>query len=258
MRDRLDVRIDYKGLPVYDDFKIAIYNDDDMQNPREVFDELGTLCTFDKHGHWISDKKAKDEFSSPKEVREFIKENNCLALPVYRLSHSGDAVSTNPFSDPWDSGQIGYIFITSEKIAEEYGEDNEDNRERAKTCLKGEIETLNSWLQGEVFGYCIEKDGDEALGVGQSCWGFYSLKDCIDQALDVYADAVALWETPEKAVESITENPNIFEGMPEELKTPAIAEAYLKAGGDLDAVSDDLREKMGLEIRFSDGTTMSM
>lgn len=255
---RVDVNIDYKDLPVYEDFKIAMYYDEDAPNPREELDSLGTLCTFDRRGHWMSDKDARDEFSSPREVRDFIKENNCLALPVYRLSHSGDAISTTPFADPWDSGQVGYIFITSEKIKQEYGEDNEDIRKKVSTYLAGEIDTLNNWMQGQVFGYCIEKDGEEAIGVGSSCWGFYSKESCIEDALNSYAYAVEHWETPGKALESVKEYPSIFKGMPEEVKTPELAEAYLKAGGDIDAVSDELREKMGLEIRFSDGTTMSM
>ena len=35
--------------------------------------------------------------------------------------------------------------------------------------LKGEVQTFDDYLQGNVFGYVVEKDGEEI----DSCWGFY-------------------------------------------------------------------------------------
>lgn len=39
-------------------------------------------------------------------------------LPLYLFEHSGIALSTNDFNDRWDSGQIGYVFMTKKQAKE--------------------------------------------------------------------------------------------------------------------------------------------
>ena len=49
-----------------------------------------------------------------------IKKNAFIVLPIYMYDHSGITISVNPFSCPWDSGQIGFIYISKEKARKEY------------------------------------------------------------------------------------------------------------------------------------------
>ena len=39
-----------------------------------------------------------------------------VIVPLYVLDHSGVVFRTTPFCDPWDSGQIGWVYATDETI----------------------------------------------------------------------------------------------------------------------------------------------
>lgn len=98
-----------------DGFKLEILHDEDAESPRE-WDNLGTMVCWhsrynlgDKHNYIDSD-----------DFKEEINDSNSIILPLYLYDHSGITISTGPFSCSWDSGQVGYIYVTFEKIKEEY------------------------------------------------------------------------------------------------------------------------------------------
>lgn len=94
-------------------------------------------------------------------------------LPVFLLDHSGLAVRTKPFGDQWDSGQVGWAFLT-EQAARDAGldPDLEGFAEQAKALIESEVSTYNLYLMGEVYGYAIE-----GSDVQEQCMGFYGLED---------------------------------------------------------------------------------
>lgn len=66
-------------------------------------------------------------------------------------------------------------------MREEYGwkRITASRRKRIEEYLKGEIETLDDYYTGEVFGYRITPEDDDSNDL-ESCWGFYgtdSLKE---------------------------------------------------------------------------------
>lgn len=104
---------------------------------------------------------------------------------VYLYDHSGIAVSTSPFSCPWDSGFFGIIAVPLDKIRKEYGWKHitASRRKRIERYLQNEIKTLDDYYTGKVFGYRITSE-DEASNELDSCWGFYgtdSLKEMEDE-----------------------------------------------------------------------------
>ena len=109
-------------------------------------------------------------------------ENPAVCLPLYLYDHSGISMSTGQFSCPWDSGQVGFIFISKEKALKEYGGKRVTKklREKVKTYLQGEVETYDSYLTGECYGYQIfDKNGEEI----DACWGYLGdIKYCIESA----------------------------------------------------------------------------
>jgi len=48
-------------------------------------------------------------------------------------------------------------------------------KNKALKIAQGEVETYDQFLRGEVYGYKIDEDGD-------SCWGFYGVEDCLEDA----------------------------------------------------------------------------
>lgn len=100
--------------------------------------------------------------------------------PIYLFDHSGLSVSLGSFNDPWDSG-VGAIAVITRKKAEEYWPDlkgdDEKLKERAYKALEDEVETFDKYLRGDVYGYMIHSDDGE----GESCFGFYDIKDALEE-----------------------------------------------------------------------------
>lgn len=93
-----------------------------------------------------------------------------ISLPVYMYDHGGITINTTGFSCPWDSGQIGLIYVSRKML--EYEQLTDD---QALEYLRGEIEVYDKYLRGEVY-YFVAEEYDEETGEWtetDSCGGFY-------------------------------------------------------------------------------------
>lgn len=167
MENALDT-FDVEGLTV------KIYSDDDRESPRE-WDNAGTMVCFHRR-YTLGDKHS---FADPDAFMEWWKDNGKggVLLPLYLYDHSGLSMSTGAFSCPWDSGQVGYIYATRETIVKEWGARR--RRKKVEEYLRGEVETYDQYLTGDVYGYTVESpDGDDL----HSCWGFYGMDHVKEEA----------------------------------------------------------------------------
>jgi hypothetical protein len=101
-----------------------------------------------------------------------------VVLPLYLYDHSGITMRTSPFSCPWDSGQVGWIYVPLTKVREEYGVKRVTKRVRdlVTKVLVQEVETYDQMLTGQVYGVIIEdEDGDQL----DSLWGMYGDLDYV-------------------------------------------------------------------------------
>ena len=159
---------EYKG------YQIKVIQDECPISPRED-DNLGTMLCFHKRSSFgskleveLSRDLKKNDFASWNEVEKHIisKFDVAIILPIYMYEHGSVALSTIPFNDRWDSGQVGYIFISKEKVKKEYSckRISKQLKERISGYLKSEIETYNLYLNGDIFFYRIEdKEGKEII-----------------------------------------------------------------------------------------------
>ena len=156
---------------------LQIFQDDNAANPREAWDNLGIMVCFHKR-YILGDKTdyKSSDYSSFDELEEAIREEEkpLAILPVYMYDHSGITINTTGFSCPWDSGQIGYAYITQQKIDEmgchiKDNESFEEYTERLKKMLIAEVETYDQYLTGDVYGFSLTDENDKE----DSCWGFY-------------------------------------------------------------------------------------
>jgi len=99
---------EYKG------YEIHAEQDTDAVNPIKEWGTLGTFACF--HGHY--DLSNTDEYGNADELYEFLKSTPCVTLDLRLYDHSGLTISTAPFSCPWDSRQVGrvYVFIRIAQI----------------------------------------------------------------------------------------------------------------------------------------------
>lgn len=108
-------------------------------------------------------------------LRSLIDPDKLAILPLYLLDHSGLWMSTSSFYDPWDSGQVGWIYITKAGFLRESGYAKSNWPQRAYEILEGEVKIYNQYLTGEVCGFQefeLDEDGDW-IETENSCCGFY-------------------------------------------------------------------------------------
>lgn len=172
---------------------VSLHYDQDCESPRE-HDNLGTIIAWHRR-YDLADKHA------PKHIdpQDFDPNEYPICLPVWMYEHSGIALScgsrTGQFADRWDSGQLGWIYVTRETLLREYSAKRLTKRilERAEAVLRSEIEEYSKYVEGQCYGYTIraeagtaELDADEE----DSCWGFIGYEYAWQSAIEA-ADAIA-------------------------------------------------------------------
>jgi len=160
----------------YKGFMIKIELDQNPQDPRE--DENVTVMACFSKRHNLGDKDhgydANDYANWEQMSEAIIKQENVAAiLPVYMYDHGGITIRTTPFDCQWDSGQLGFIWITRKSVSANLGW-KRITKKRVKeleATLVQDVATYDSYLTGEVYGYTIiAPDGEPTE---HSCWGFY-------------------------------------------------------------------------------------
>ena len=187
---------------------VCIDYDTDAESCRE-WDNLGRMmCWHSRYylGDYDSDNRRMETHdgtncADPSDFQEWWKEHGKggILLPLYLYDHSGLTISCSPFSCPWDSGQVGYVYMTAEKIREEYSAKriSKKLRKRVTEYLVNEVKTYDEYLRGDVYGYTVStleplEDEDDLRDLDEredeqldSCWGFYGLDYCIQEAKSV-------------------------------------------------------------------------
>ena len=165
-------------------YRIDIIPDEEPQSPRE-WDNLGTMvCFHNRYSLGDDHSYSHQDYSGWEEMKKAIirNENAGVILPLYLYDHSGITMNTTGFSCRWDSGQVGWIFISKEKMREEYSKKRISKQliERVAGYLKGEVETYDQYLTGDVYGFRItDTETDEEA---DSCWGYYGTDNCMEEA----------------------------------------------------------------------------
>ena len=176
----------------HDGYTIEIESDQDIRSPRKEYDNMGTLVAFHKRYDLGDgeDKHSYDraDFSAWDELLAAIERDHAPAviLPVYLYDHSGQAVSTQPFHCPWDSGQVGFIFASKAKVRENFGVKRlgKATLAKARECLAGEVAVLNQYLGGDVWCYSVKDEAGEDV---DSCCGMYGRDYCEKEAHEAAA-----------------------------------------------------------------------
>ena len=191
-------------------YLIEIYPEDSPSSPRE-WDNLGTMVCFhrrytlgDKHDYSFRDYNSWDEME-----KAIIKNENVgVILPLYLYDHSGITMNTTGFSCGWDSGQVGFIYISKEKILKEYGGKivTKKLKERVEGYLKSEVNTYDQYLTGDVYGYKVFKletcdKGCEHREEIDSCWGYYGEDSCMEEA-----EGIVKWHIENEKTETTVTN----------------------------------------------------
>ena len=158
---------------------IKIWHDEDCSHPRRDRDTFGHMVCFhkkydigDRHSYRSGDYRSWDDFKQAL-CRD---EDIAVMLNLYMYDHSGITISTLPFSCPWDSGQIGFVYFTRTDLLKEFGckRVTKKQRERFESILRDLVEEYDLYLRGHAYGYTIYDANGDTL---ESCGGYVGYYD---------------------------------------------------------------------------------
>lgn len=164
-------------------YTVKVLHDPDPMNPRKEWDNLATMICFHRRYNLGDDHSFTDP--QDEDLISLLKRKDVYWLPLYLYDHSGITMSTGSFSCPWDSGQVGYIYLEKERFLKETGygftKMTKKAKEKLYELLRGEVETYDNYLTGSVYGFRVEDESDSVI---ESCWGFYGdTKDCLKEGI---------------------------------------------------------------------------
>ncbi len=173
----------------YNGHEINVYYDEDSESPR-TWDNLSMI--YSNSRRYNPDKLDIDDLMNEIGISEFPgfdallqrMEHDYIAYRVCIVDHSYVALSLNrPVLNPYmgfDSGTFGIIAVSKDAVRCEYKVKRitKKIREKVESIFEGELNALEKYMNGEVYGYMIDDGMD-------SCWGFYSMDDAIEEAKSI-------------------------------------------------------------------------
>jgi hypothetical protein len=138
----------------YKNYNIELCYDTYPDDPRKAWDNLGTMAFYHKRYNLGDEHR----FDDPEALLEWIEDNkdDIYYLPVYMYEHGNITISTSPFSCRWDSGQVGFIYITKEKAEAE-------SITKPYEALEAETKEYDYYLRGDTYGVRILDSEGEML-----------------------------------------------------------------------------------------------
>ena len=199
------------------EYTLKVERDDLAESPRE-WDNICTMVCWHRHYN-LGDKHNYDnadeffeyilhdvcgmeyedfEELSTREKYKLASESGKIYIKELNLyDHSGITISTSngyPYNDRWDSGCVGFVYVTKEELFKErIGMVEEKWEEQADRYIESEVDMYDQYLVGDTYGFTLTKMvtkqekcphcGEvireyEEEEVDDSCWGFYG--DCLE------------------------------------------------------------------------------
>ena len=178
----------------YRNFTIRMIRDEDPMNPRTEYYNVTKMVLFHRR-YRLGDKSnyRSGDFKGWGNLKDVIvrDEKPAIIKPVYMYDHSGITIKTSPFGCPWDSGQIGYVWITKEMAKKELGVTRMTKKaaERLDTFLEAGVKAYDNYLTGSIFCWqVVNQAGDVEESVGgysqddfNSGYAIQEAQACIDR-----------------------------------------------------------------------------
>ena len=189
---------------IYRGYTIKLESDDDPINPREDYEScFGRMICFhrryklgDPHTYGTPydvvlalTNKHEDELGvNPNDDLGDGSAYNIVWEPLYLYDHSGITMAVTPFSCRWDSGQVGIIYVTYDKLRKEFGlaegaAISVEQIAQAEETLKAEVAEYDKYISGQAYRMIIEKNGEEIDSCGSLLGSDYAMqyaKEAID------------------------------------------------------------------------------
>ena len=167
---------------------LIVAADTDPLDPRREYDHAGQLACWHQRYNLGDDHDWED----PEAFRTHLKSSaGAVVLPVYLFDHSSLAISTVPFHCPWDSGQIGWIWMSRKDALKEFGGGGKRLtaaiRAKAEDCLQAEVREYHQYLSGDVWEVRVEDSDGEIV---EACCGYYGSDFAMEEGRNTLASLI--------------------------------------------------------------------
>lgn len=146
-------------------YRLEISLGGECKNPRlEECEPVGEMVCWHKRCNmgdeteigWGS--RERYDYAKEKEL-EFKNKDKGISVPIYLYDHSGQTMSTKPFSCKFDSGQVGIFLISKSDIISTWGEYTDENKSLALAYIESVIKTYDLYLRGAIYSaHCFYKE----------------------------------------------------------------------------------------------------
>lgn len=167
----------YKEQELKDGHILQIFRDTWAHSPRS-WSNLGTMAIFHKRYNFGDEVTfSLEDLGSWSKMEEHIKNNlnAALCIPIYINDDTGITIKTEAFTNLFDSGQVGFIYVQKDKVREKYKKHKikEDLIKTVTQVLETEVKTMDTYLKGEIYGFHLIKRVDGKDEIINSYSGFY-------------------------------------------------------------------------------------
>ena len=174
------------------------------ENPREWTNPFWTWCTGSKEGYSDIRNETPDNYldEDGRLDRQFLKDN--LVVPLYLCRHSGDCISLRNtqylFTDPWDSGCMGFAYVSRAEILKQYGWKRLTRKrwDELVNRRQGEVEEMNDWLSGNVYGIKVLDMQTEEEDAVYGYYGIERTREAVREMLYGWAAAESIEEIADR------------------------------------------------------------
>ncbi len=190
--------VPHEPLAEKDGFRVYLEQDEFAENPRKMFDHLGTML------YTSTRYVLGDENVSRDRMQEVMADPENIWIKVFAYIHSGTtlraggaegAEGANPFTCQWDSGMCGVIYVTRKDALKDWTAHGKPQRTRMTQALRAkiiknlvsEVEEFSRWCEGEVYSYHVE---DQLGEIVDSCSGYYGYDDAKQEAMTALGNVV--------------------------------------------------------------------
>lgn len=146
------------------DLTVEVYRDQHPPDPMATEFVVNVACS---HGRYDlgNDDLDTDAHGSWSEIEQDIRERHEVVsmTPLYLYDHSGITISTTPFRGRWDSGQVGFAYVTES--------DTNNPDANWDDIIEDTIQRYDNYLRGNIYRYVVIEDGEEV----DSCAGFFDV-----------------------------------------------------------------------------------
>lgn len=154
-------------------FILKTYHEEHPLSPRELYDSRPTIVTWYKE---CFEEEGSKVYGTPNDFSAYAKKHGYHYLPVFGYSHGGLTIATTPFNCPWDSGFIGFVYITPDQLKAwqpTWKNLTKKRRESIKEWLKADVNLWDDYFNGRVYGFTITESHEEYEKEIDSLWGIY-------------------------------------------------------------------------------------